>query len=244
MKNSSKIIIALVVIIAIVAIVAVIMMNNNGKNEKSSLKISSSEDLTKLIEDIYEKKEKPFPSLETTEIDVSDETMVSSVTGLEDGDKLEYLVVSEPMISSQAYSFVLAKVKSGVNSDSIAKEMFDNINPRKWICVSAEKVCATSSGDVACLIMTNKENTDDIFEGFKEVAGNVGKEYTKDVQEEGLPDDMMFPGIEIPSDLDEPVYSEDEELDSYEDTDSNVNEGDSEISTGVLEPDGVSISVE
>ena len=66
--------------------------------------------------------------------------------------------------------------------------MFDNINPRKWICVSAEKVCATSSGDVACLIMTNKENTDDIFEGFKEVAGNVGKEYTKDVQEEGLPD--------------------------------------------------------
>ena len=98
MKNSSKIIIALVIIIAIVAIVAVIMMNNNGKNKKSSLKISSSEDLTKLIEDIYEKKEKPFPSLETTEIDVSDETMVSSVTGLEDGDKLEYLVVSEPMI--------------------------------------------------------------------------------------------------------------------------------------------------
>ena len=244
MKNSSKIIIALVVIIAIVAIVAVIMMNNNGKNEKSSLKISSSEDLTKLIEDIYEKKEKPFPSLETTEIDVSDETMVSSVTGLEDGDKLEYLVVSEPMISSQAYSFVLAKVKSGVNSDSIAKEMFDNINPRKWICVSAEKVCATSSGDVACLIMTNKENTDDIFEGFKEVAGNVGKEYTKDVQEEELPDDMMIPSVEVPVDLDEPVYSEDEELDSYEDTDSNVNEGDSEISTGVLEPDGVSISVE
>ena len=55
---------------------------------------------------------------------------------------------------------------------------------------------------------------------------------------------MMFPGIEIPSDLDEPVYSEDEELDSYEDTDSDVSEGDSEISTGVLEPDGVSISVE
>ena len=46
---------------------------------------------------------------------ITDKDMVSSMTGLENGDELEYLVVSEPMMSSQAYSLVVAKVKSGAS---------------------------------------------------------------------------------------------------------------------------------
>ncbi len=209
MKKSSKIIIALIVIIALVVAVSAFICwttkNKTTENEKNTLKVSTVEELTKVVEDVYSKKEKPFPSLETTEIDVSDEVSVQSATGLENGEKLEYLVVSEPMISSQAYSFVLAKVKSGVNANDIAKEMFDKVNPRKWICVSAEKVCATSSGDVACLIMTNKDATESIFEGFKEVAGSVGQEYKKDIEEEELPEDMTLPSIDVPNDVENTV---------------------------------------
>lgn len=226
MKTWGKIVIVLVIIVAIVAVAIVVI--NNRKSEKSSLKIASANDLVELVDKIYEESERPFATLETNEIDVSDETMVSSMTGLEDGDDLEYLVVSEPMISSQAYSLVLAKVKSGVNSDKVAKEIFEKINPRKWICVSAEKVCVTSSGDVVCLIMTNEEYTDKVFEEFKNLAGNVGKEYTKNVEEEGLPDDMLpgdlLPGtFEIPDDQ-EPVYSPDE-------TDEETNEISNELDT-------------
>ena len=205
-------------IIAIIIVVAVAM--KNSKKEESSLKIASAQDLTRLVEEVYEKKEKPLPSIETTEIDVSDESMVNSMTGLENGDNLEYLVVSEPMISSQAYSFVVAKVKSGVNADNIAKKMVDGINPRKWICVSAEKVSATSSGDVVCLVMTDKETTDKIMEGFKEVAGTVGKVYSEDVEDIPISNDM--PGFDMNS-LDVPNVDTDTEI-------SNETEVNNEIS--------------
>ena len=122
MKNWGKIIIVLVIIAIIAgAIVAIVMVNKNAK-EKSSLKIESSEDLKDLIEDVYEKVGKPKLMVDTMTIDVSDDTMVSSVTGLENGDDFEYLVVSEPLTSSQPYSFVLGKVKSGVNSNKVAKD--------------------------------------------------------------------------------------------------------------------------
>ena len=83
------------------------------------------------------------------------------------------------MISSQAYSFVVAKVKDGVDANSIAKEMLDKVNPIKWICVGAEKVYATSSGDVVCLVMASEEWAKPIYESFKSLAGTIGQEYER-----------------------------------------------------------------
>ena len=51
------------------------------------------------------------------------------------------------MMSSQAYSLVLVKVKDGVDANNIAKTMSEKIDTRKWICVSAEKLYATSSNE-------------------------------------------------------------------------------------------------
>ena len=148
MDKKTKIIITVVtffVIITVAVIVAVFVLKSgkNGNKRRFS-KISSVDDLKSLVEEIYKDK-KPFPTLETREINISENSDVKTVTGIDNGDDFEYLVVSEPMISSQAYSLVIGKVKSGVNSDKVAKEIYENINPRKWICVSAEKVCATSS---------------------------------------------------------------------------------------------------
>ena len=240
MKTWGKIVIVLVIIVAIVAVAIVVI--NNRKSEKSSLKITSANDLVELVDKIYEESERPFATLETNEIDVSDETMVSSMTGLEDGDDLEYLVVSEPMISSQAYSLVLAKVKSGVNSDKVAKEIFEKINPRKWICVSAEKVCATSSGNVVFLVMTEKENTEKIYDAFKEIAESVGKEYSKDIEDGELPEDTV-PGVfEIPEDTDTPVASVDEFGNVIENEVSN--EVDNEVSNETEAPENTVNEVE
>lgn len=148
MDKKTKIVVTVTTLIVIVAVAVIIalLVAKSGKEEKnnSSLKISSVEDLNNLVEEIYEDN-KPFPTLETREINVSESAEVEAVTGVDNGDDFEYLVVSEPMISSQAYSLVIGKVKSGVNSDKVAKEIYENVNPRKWICVSAEKVCATSS---------------------------------------------------------------------------------------------------
>lgn len=190
MNKTNKIIIAIVAIIMIIAIiVAIILMNSKPKTQLEP--INNSEDLVALINKIYEGKEDILPgSLQTQEIDTTDNTLVKSFTGLENGENLQYLAVSEPMISSQAYSLVIAKVKDGVNTDKIAEEMKDKIDYRKWICVSAEKIYATSSGNVVCLVMSSEEMAKPIYEKFKTLAGTIGHEYEKTEEEIELPPEM------------------------------------------------------
>ena len=183
------------VIIAIIALVVgalifTIIMINSGSNTSNLPQISSAEDLKNLVSKIYEGKEDKLPNLDTQVIDITDSGMVSMFTGLESGKDLEYVVVSEPLMTSQAYSLVLVKVKDGVNADNVAKTMCENIDIRKWICVSAEQVYATSSGNVVMLIMSNKETATTIYESFKTLAGNVSEEYSKEEEQIELPEDM------------------------------------------------------
>lgn len=191
MKKSLKI-----VIIAVIAVLLlggiIVALNLTGGASKSNLgKITSSQDLTNLVEKIYAVQEEGIlPGVQTQEIDVTDKDMVKYITGYDNNQDFEYVVVSEPMMSSQAYSFVLAKVKSGVDANAVAKNMLDNIDIRKWICVSAEKVYATNSGDVVCLVMSNEKTAKSVYEEFKNVAGSVGKEYERTEEVAELPEDM------------------------------------------------------
>lgn len=191
MKKALKFIIPVVIIVAIVAVV-VIAMNRETKPKSNLPEINSSEDLIALVEKIYEGQEdKLFPSIETREVDVSDEMLINAVTGLTNGENLEFAVASEPMITSQAYSLVLVKVKDGVDPNEIAKEMNEKINTRKWICVAAEKAYTTSSGNVVCLVMSSEDIAKPIYEKFKELAGTVGQEYEKSEIEPELPEEML-----------------------------------------------------
>lgn len=190
MKNVTKIIIVAIAIIAILAVIGIVIFLN-AKPKTSLEAINSAEDLSALVDKIYE-GQNTLPSLQTQIIDTTDNDMVKSVTGLENANDLEYVVVSEPMISSQAYSLVLAKVKAGTNANEIAKQMSENVNTRKWICVSAEKLYATSSGDIVFLVMSSEEKAKPIYEKFKTLFGNVGQTYEKAEEEEiELPPEMF-----------------------------------------------------
>ena len=186
MKKSTIVIIAVCVVV--VAVLAVMLFSNSSSSNLP--KIASAEDLSKLVDSIYAGVTDEMPGVMTQPIDVTDKDSVNYMTGLENGDELEYLVVSEPMMSSQAYSLVLAKVKSGVNAVKVAETMKTNINTRKWICVTAEKVYATNSGDVVCLVMTRADLAESVLNSFKTLAGNVGKVFERTEQEAELPADM------------------------------------------------------
>lgn len=190
MNKSTKIIIAVVAVIAIIAIViTIILMNQKPKTKLTP--VNSAEDLASLINTMYEGKEESIPgSLQTQTIDTSDNAMVKSFTGLDNGNDLQYLVASEPMISSQAYSCVLAKVKEGVDANKIAQEIKDKVDYRKWICVSAEKVYTTSSGNIVCLVMSSEDVAKPIYEEFKTLAGNIGQEFEKTEEQIELPPEM------------------------------------------------------
>jgi hypothetical protein len=83
-------------------------------------------------------------------------------------------------MSSQAYSLVIAKVKEGTDADKLAKAMSENIDMRKWICVSAEVLYATSTEDLVFLVMSSEEMAKPVFDAFKNKVGNVGEEYKKE----------------------------------------------------------------
>ena len=177
-----KVIIGLVIALAVIAIVVgIIFMNNRPKEEAktNTVKIEKAEDLSNLINEIYKGKEENLPRLNTQIVDVNDADAIKNATGLENGNDFEFVAISEPMISSQAYSLVLAKVKDNVNANNIAKEMSEKIDTRKWICVSAEKLYATSSEDIVCLVMSSEEWAKPVYDEFKKLAGKIGEEYTK-----------------------------------------------------------------
>lgn len=189
MNKINKIMIAVVSIILVIAVIVVVILTNS-KAKKQLITINSAQDLENLISSVYEGQEDKIPnSVQTQVIDIKDDVMVNSFTGLDNGDDLQYLVVSEPMITSQAYSFVLATVKEGVNANKIAETIKDKVNYRKWVCVSAEKVYTTSSGNVVCLVMSSEEVAKPIYEKFKTLAGVVGQEYEK-TEEIELPPEM------------------------------------------------------
>lgn len=178
-KVMAKKIMIVIAILAVVAVVLGIIFMNKGP--KTNLQpIENAEGLSALVDEVYKDQENLLSSLNTQIIDVANADAVKYVTGLENGDNLEYLAVSEPMMSSQAYSFVLAKVKKGVDANSVAKEMSEKVDMRKWICVGAEKVYATNSADVVCMVMSSEEWAKPIYEKFKTLAGTTGEEYTRD----------------------------------------------------------------
>lgn len=191
MKKSTEAIIAAVVIIAIVAVIVAVILTNS-KPKTNLPEINSAEDLATLIDEIYEGQEEVVPpTVQTQVIDTSDDMLIKTFTGLESGKDLEYVAVSEPMINAQAYSLVLVKVKDGVNADEVAKTMKDGIDTRKWICVSAEKLYATSSGNIVFLVMSSEEIANPIYDNFKELAGTIGQEYEKTEEEIELPPEMF-----------------------------------------------------
>ena len=163
----------------------------NNEVENLPEEDNEAEDLETLIGKIYDGVTIEMPMLMTQTVDITDTDAVNYVTGLENANDVEYIVESAPMMTSQAYSLVLVKVKEGANIEKIAKEMNEKIDARKWICVTAEKVYTTSSENVVCLVMSNEQTAKAVYESFKTLAGTVGEEYVRTVVDGELPADMI-----------------------------------------------------
>lgn len=76
-------------------------------------------------------------------------------------------VACEPMMSSIAHSVVLVRLPAGQDAAAFASKMKQNADPRKWLCVEAEKVSTASKGNLALLVMSASDTTDKIIANFK-----------------------------------------------------------------------------
>ena len=187
MKKQTMITIIVIAIIAIIAIVGVVIVknNNNTTNGGTSVKIESGKDVKSMLKSIYSENKDVLPELETEEIDVSNSDLVTSYTGIQSTGNVESLVVLEPLMSSQAYSAVALKVKSNANIETVKEEILNNVDMRKWICVSAEKLYVTNYNNIIFFVMSDEDWATATYNSFKEYVGNeIGKELQKSGEED------------------------------------------------------------
>ena len=60
------------------------------------------------------------------------------------------------MVGSIAHSIVLVRAKDGQDIEALKKTIEENINPNKWICVTAENVVVKNKGNLILVIMANE----------------------------------------------------------------------------------------
>ena len=188
MKKQNIFIIGLI-LLAVISFIIFILVSGSG--DKGS--VETPKDINDIINTINKNNKNVLPELETMKVDIKNIDEVTSYTGLKTNDDIESIVVSVPLITAQAYSVAIVKVKDNADVEKIKQEMLDNIDMRRWICVSAEQLYITNSGNVIFSVMADKDIAKAVYNDFKKyVNNNIGKELEKSNNEEN---------IELPSEM-------------------------------------------
>ena len=190
MKQKKFFIIGLILLAAISFIIFILVSGsgNKGSGNKGNVETPKAiNDINDIINTINKNNKNVLPELETRKVDIKNIDEVTSYTGLKTNDGIESIVVSEPLITAQAYSVAIVKVKDNADVEKIKQEMLDNIDMRRWICVSAEQLYITNSGNVIFSVMADKDIAKAVYNDFKKyVNNNIGKELEKSNDEENI----------------------------------------------------------
>lgn len=182
MKKQNILIIGLI-LLAVISFIIFILVSGSG--DKGS--VETPKDINDIINTINKNNKNVLPELETMKVDIKNIDEVTSYTGLKTNDGIESIVVSVPLITAQAYSVAVVKVKDNADVEKIKQEMLDNIDMRRWICVSAEQLYITNSGNVIFSVMADKDVAKAVYNDFKKyVNNNIGKELEKSNNEENI----------------------------------------------------------
>ena len=182
MKKQNIFIIGLI-LLAVISFIIFILVSSGGNKGGGN----TPKDINDIINTINKNNKNVLPELETMKVDIKNIDEVTSYTGLKTNDGIESIVVSVPLITAQAYSVAIVKVKDNANVEKIKQEMLDNIDMRRWICVSAEQLYITNSGNVIFSVMADKDIAKAVYNDFKKyVNNNIGKELEKSNNEENI----------------------------------------------------------
>ena len=182
MKKQNIFIIGLI-LLAVISFIVFILVSGSGNKDN----VETPKDINDVINTINKNNKDVLPELETMKVDIKNIDEVTSYTGLKSNDDIESIVVSVPLITAQAYSVAIVKVKDNADVEKIKQEMLDNIDMRRWICVSAEQLYITNSGNVIFSVMADKDIAETVYNDFKKyVNNNIGKELEKSNNEENI----------------------------------------------------------
>ena len=136
-----------------------------------------------LIEKIYAEFETipEFPVMTMNLADLDAESF-PYYTGLADNSKVKESAFSEAMMGSQAYSMVVVRLNDAADAETVANEMLNGINTRKWVCVEADDLVVAAYGDVVMLYMIDSQygiSSETAVAAFNTVCGGESTVYTR-----------------------------------------------------------------
>lgn len=143
------------------------------ENSTSATEPTVNASLTGIIDEIYKINDPILPAV-SIPVDLNDSYSLSSYTGLTDASLIKEAVASESAMGAQAYSLVLARVNNASDAQTVAKNMRDGINQRKWVCVNADDIRVVAADDIVMLCMISSEmdvKVNDMVDAFSDVVG-------------------------------------------------------------------------
>lgn len=105
----------------------------------------------------------PMGGAVMTELDMGDTELLSYHAGLTNLEGIEGVYLSESMMSSTPYSAIYIRTADGVDSESIRQQLMDNINPAKWVCVTAEQEYAVLFGNDIFFVMGYQDTASEVL---------------------------------------------------------------------------------
>lgn len=143
--------------------------NGNGGNNLDNEKLSV------ILNDVMEPLNLEIGMMDET-VDLKDADAVNYYLGLDSAEGIEEAIVSNAMISSQAYSISLIRTSKDADSKAIAKDIANGVDAMRWICVGADDVQTTVSGNLILLVMVDSamelKTGEEIIDSFEGVVGS------------------------------------------------------------------------
>lgn len=89
-------------------------------------------------------------------------------------------ICAEAAMSAQAHSICLLKANSAEEAAKLAEDVAAGANPRKWVCVEAERTIVAYSGDTVLLAMSFNDLAQTVLDNFKAQFGEENVTVVKD----------------------------------------------------------------
>lgn len=119
-------------------------------------------ELSELLAEVT--KDATDPELSLLETEVTEENFswflfIDPIEGAE-------AIVSEPAIGSIAHCVALLRVPDSVDAEEVRTEIEEKLDPRKWVCVEAEKTAVLRRGNLILMAMSDRGTVDKVVENF------------------------------------------------------------------------------
>ena len=141
------------ILCAMMVLTLVACGSKDGGNAGS--KEGDTMDLTAMVDKLYEGiAAENMPMVMTQEVPADAFEGVFFIPAVDGAEG----VMSEPMMSSVAWSVCLLRVADGTDVESVRADIEKNVNPAKWLCVEATSVDVIANGNTILLAMTGEGN--------------------------------------------------------------------------------------